>query len=334
MSGLPDDGLVTFAREMLLERIAAARQSVWLVSPFLTRSVAERIRDVAERSPASERRLLTALSDRSVQVGVLDVGALSVLREAKFHLASIRNLHAKASIIDAEWGLVGSGNLTGSGLGGEQGGNVELGVTLSPSQVRAAAELVSGWWEKADPVDARVLESYASLPRLPRRPAQDGIGPVLQLGDTVALDRILAEDEATAQSRRYWIKSNYHRSDDEEWWHRSWISDWRQAPYEIGDLIVLYLSARDGGSANCPAVVRVTSPSVFNRQWVIEHRDAGAADKWPYVTKTALVAEVPIINGVPLSVAGKTGQSVQGGYCRITREEFERMAEAMRTASG
>ncbi len=56
-------------------------------------------------------------------------------------------------------GLVGSGNLTGSGLGGEQGGNVELGVVLSPSQVGAASELVAKWWEKADPVDAQAIES-------------------------------------------------------------------------------------------------------------------------------------------------------------------------------
>lgn len=231
-------------------------------------------------------------------------------------------------------GWSASGNLTGSGLGGEKGGNVELGVILSPLQVRAAAELLVKWWGKADPVDAQAIESYALLPRLPSRAAQDGIGPVLQLGGTALLDDILAEDEGIARSRGYWIKSNYHRHDDEEWWHRGWISDWRQAPYEIGDFIVLYLSARDGGPASCPAIVRVTSPSELDRQWVVEHRDAAAADQWPYVTKTAVIAEVPITGGIPLGLAGKSGQSVQSGYCSITREEFVRMAEAMRTTSG
>lgn len=66
---------------------------------------------------------------------------------------------------------------------------------------------------------------------------------MLQLGGTASFDDILTEDEGTARSRGYWIKSNYHRHDDREWWHRGWISDWRQAPYEIGDFIVLYLSA-------------------------------------------------------------------------------------------
>lgn len=104
MSGLAKGELVTFAREQLLERIADARESVWLVSPFLTRSVSERIRDAVEQSSARERRLLTALSDRSVQVGVLDARALSVLHEGDFRLASIRNLHAKVTIVEVSGG--------------------------------------------------------------------------------------------------------------------------------------------------------------------------------------------------------------------------------------
>ncbi len=76
----------------------------WLVSPFLTRSVSERIRDAVEQSSARERRLPTALSNRSLQVGVLDARALLVLHEGDFRLSSIRNLHAKVSIVDGEWG--------------------------------------------------------------------------------------------------------------------------------------------------------------------------------------------------------------------------------------
>lgn len=105
MSRLPKGGLVTFAREQLLERIAGARESVWLVSPFLTRSVSERIRDAVEQSSARERRLLTTLSDRSIQVGVLDARALAVLHEGDFRLASIRNLHARSpsSMVSGGW---------------------------------------------------------------------------------------------------------------------------------------------------------------------------------------------------------------------------------------
>ena len=326
-----DGKLLTFARDQLLRRIEGARKRVWLVSPFLTAPIAGRICEAVGQSSAGQRRLLTALVARSVQVGVLDPKALLKLQGYGFAIASIPNLHAKVSLVDSDWGLVGSGNLTGTGLGSGDGGNVELGVVLTPTQIRGASTLFAGWWDEAEPVSAEVIESYAALSRFPRTKTSLGdFGTALDLPQTEELDRVLGEDAAVAHSRRYWIKSNYHRRDEEVWWHRGWISGWRKAPYEVGDLIVLYLSARDGGPANCPAVVRVVSPSRHDRDWAIAQRDVAVADKWPYVTKTSVVAEVPIPSGVPLAVAGKSGQSVQGGYCSISREQFEQVALAMR----
>ena len=198
-------------------------------------------------------------------------------------------------------------------------------------QIDAAAGLFADWWKRAEPVTTEVIEAYAALPRISRQPVEVGdFGPTLDITQTQELDEILAEDETAATTRGYWIKSNYHRAGDENWWHRGWISDRRKAPYEVGDLIVLYLSARDGGPANCPAIVRVVSRSRHDRDWVIAHRDAAAADRWPYVTETAVVAEVPVSSGIPLSLVEKSGQSVQGGYCRISREQFEKFALAMR----
>jgi hypothetical protein len=144
-----------------------------------------------------------------------------------------------------------------------------------------------------------------------------------------ALERLLSMDSSVASGRRYWIKSNYHRADDERWWHRGWISDWRRGSYEVGDLIVLYLSAREGGPACCPAVVEVKSPSRHDPEWVRSHRDADAAERWPFVTETEVVGEVPLESGAQLAVIGKNGQSVQGGYCGIDRSEFERLVQAM-----
>jgi hypothetical protein len=324
-------GLVTFAREDLLERVAGAKERVWLVSPFLTAPVAACIRDAVDESATPQLRLLTALVPRSVQVGVLSPKALTILRECGFEIASIPNLHAKVSLVDSDWGLVGSGNLTGTGLGGAEGANVELGVVLDQGQIKAASELVAGWWEhEAESVSAEEIEEYAKLPRFPKEQTKLRVpGRPVALSTARGLDEILAEDPATAGERRYWIKSNYHRPDEENWWHRNWISDWRQGPYEVGDLIVLYLSARDGGPACCPAVVQVTEPSHYNRDWVLEHRDLDAADRWPYVTKTAVVDEVPVPSGAPLSAVGKNGQSVQAGYCSISRDEFEQLARAM-----
>jgi hypothetical protein len=323
--------LLTFAREELLRRIATAERHVWLVSPFLTAPIAARIRDAAAQSSAAELRLLTALVPRSVQVGVLSPAALSLLRECGFQIASIPNLHAKVSLVDSSWGLIGSGNLTGTGLGGSEGGNVELGVLLDEDQIRAASKLVDGWWRRdAVAVSAEEIEAYANLPRFPQeKPGIPVRGTPLGLTEDGGLETLLAEDDAVAAARRYWLKSNYHRPDEEHWWHRNWISDWRQGPYEVGDLIVLYLSARDGGPACCPAVVEVTSPSRLDPDWVLAHRDADAAERWPYVTETSVVGEVPIQSGAPLSVIGKNGQSVQAGYCSIDRDEFESLVRAM-----
>jgi hypothetical protein len=47
------------------------------------------------------------------------------------------------------------------------------------------------------------------------------------------------------------------------------------------------------------------------------------------VTETSVVGEVPLEAGARLSVIDKNGQSVQGGYCRIDRSEFEQMVRAM-----
>jgi hypothetical protein len=326
-----EETLVTFAREELLEKIGEAGERVWLVSPFLTAPIAARISDAADRSSAEDLRLLTALVPRSVRAGVLSPAGLSMLREAGFRVSSIPNLHAKVSLIDSNWGLVGSGNLTGTGLGGEEGGNIELGVLLGQAQVKASSELVSRWWEEeADPVGPEQIAEFAALPPFPKAESEPmPVGTSLPLAGVGGLERIIAEDAPIAAGRRYWIKSNYHRPGDERWWHRNWISDWRQGPYEVGDLIVLYLSARDGGPACCPAVVQVTKPSREDPEWVRTHRDEDAAERWPYVTETSVVGEVPIDAGALLSVIDKNGQSVQAGYCGIDRGEFEVLVRAM-----
>jgi PLD-like domain len=321
--------LLLFARHQLLGQIAGATRRVWLTSPFLTFPIAAKLREAAERSAATDLRMLTSLAPRSVQVGVLSPQGLSLLRDGGFEIASIPNLHAKASLVDG-WGLVGSGNLTGTGLGGAEGGNLELGVVLSPTQVDEASDVVNGWWKKAKPVGDEQIAQFAALPRFTSpQGTPPPLGSMLGLVSEAGLEALLDEGEGVATSRRYWIKSNFHRPGEEQWWHRDWISDWREAPYGVGDLIVLYLSARDGGPARCPAVVQVTYPSHFNRAWVIAQRDVDAAERWPYVTKTSIVGEVPIAAGAPLSVIDKNGQSVQSGYCEIDRLEFERLVEAM-----
>jgi hypothetical protein len=322
--------LVTYARTELLARIRGAEQRIWLASPFLSKPVSEEIAAAVEESSAGERRLLTALIASSVQTGVLDPYGLDTLLDSGFELCSVPNLHAKLSLIDTSWGLVGSANLTNAGLGSKGGANVELGVILDGGQIATAAELFTRWWDSADPIGAGVIAEYAALPRLKKSPGQPvAYGTPVAVSLPQSLEDIFAEDELTALGRGYWVKSNYQRHDDSTWWRRGWISDWRQASYAIGDLIVLYLSAKDDGPAICPAVVRVTEQSELASEWIAEHGDPEAAKQWPYRTMIELVGEVPIESGAKLEEFGLSGQSVQGGYCSITRQQFEEALRAM-----
>jgi PLD-like domain len=322
--------LVTYARTDLLARIRGAEQRVWLASPFLSKPVAEEIATAVEESSAGERRLLTALVAGSVQTRVLDPSALELLRDSSFEICSVPNLHAKLSLIDESWGLVGSGNLTNSGLGSEGRANVELGVILDAGQIASAGELFARWWDGADPIGAGVLAEYAALPRLKRAPGQPvSHGEPIGVGLPQSFEDLLGEDALTANGRGYWVKANYQRQDDQTWWNRGWISDRRQASYAIGDLIVLYLSAKDDGPAICPAVVRVTEQPQFARDWIAEHGDPEAAQQWPYRTMIEVVGDVPIESGAGLEEFGLSGQSLQSGYCSITRQQFEEALRAM-----
>ena len=314
-----------------MRQIENAKARIWLASPFLSAAIAEYIAEAATRSSATERRLLTALVPRSVRVGVLDPKALLILEDYGFKIVSRRNLHAKVSVVDSHWGLVGSGNLTDAGLGGTERGNAELGVVLDEPQLDQAVAIFSRWWQGGTRVSRQLIEKFDALERMGKLPDEPmPNGPSVKLPQTDELSRFLAEDEAAANSRRYWLKSAYHDPGNPDWWHRGWISDSAPLPnYMKGDLIVIYLGARNGGPQLCPAVLRAKTMARDDRDWVIRHRDLKAAGQWPYVTETAFVADLPVDQGVPLRLIGKTGHSLRRGNCGITREEFEALARAM-----
>ncbi|HEX6753678.1 MAG TPA: phospholipase D-like domain-containing protein [Solirubrobacterales bacterium] len=321
--------LIAFAREELLRKIAGAEGRIWLASPFLTFPVAKRIGDAARESTAGDRRLLTALDDRSVEVGVLDPNALDQLADTGFEIASIDNLHAKVSLIGSGWGLVGSGNLTGKGLGDEAGGgNHELGVILTDEQVEEASAFFADWWKVAQQVTADEIAAYKLLPRVHGK-GLGSVGPSLPVADVAQLQRLLADKSELDGSERYWIDANYHDPSNETWWHRDWISGQPEVAYSEGDLIVLYLGKKYGGPGRCPAILRATTSTRPDPAWVAANRDdPEAPERWPNVTRTTILAEVPVTAGIPLEIIGKTGQSLRRGFLEITRAQFDKLAQA------
>lgn len=322
--------LRTFARTELLSNIHKSRVRVWLASPFLSHPIAQ---ELAAASPGrADRRLLTALVAGGVQVGSLNPKALQVLKDDGWEIRSIRNLHAKLSIVDEAWGLIGSGNLTNAGLGSTEKGNIELGVVLSPAQIGAAASIYAEWWGEADEISDEDIARFASLPtRHTEKVDEIAVGPALEIADPADLEAVLGANEL---GRRFWVKANYHRRrpDGREWWHRGWISDWREASYRRGDLILLYLGTKFDGPRRCPAIVRVTEESRYDPEFVAEN-DPEAADRWPYVTDIECVFEVPIESGVPLDVFDVTPNGLQGGYKELSRSQFEDAAGYLMTAA-
>lgn len=319
--------LVTAASETLLWRLRFASDRIWLASPYVSLTAAARI--AQEAGQTCERRLLTAVSETSVRTGALSAKGLLELQADGFEIASLANLHAKLSLVDS-WGIIGSGNLTGAGLGLGGEGNLELGVELSETQSLSAAAIFTRWWQRADPVPASELKRLAALPVQIPKGGSSTKGPKLPLDGAENLEAILAEDSDTAASRGYWIKANYHRHDQEDWWRRGWISDHRRASYAIGDLIVLYLSARNGGPARCPAVVRAMTKIRHDPNFVLAEGDAEAIPQWPFVTETTRIAQIlPATDGIKLDIMGKTPKSLENGYCSITREQFETGARAL-----
>jgi hypothetical protein len=321
--------LVPFARGELLQGIEAAQERIWLASPFISAPIASYVVKSAAKAPGTaEKKLLTALVGGSVRVRALDPKALLILQEGGFEVRSIQTLHAKVSIVDSDWALVGSGNLTNAGLGSTERGNVELGVILNPVQVAVAAAIYAGWWDEALPVSRELIEEFDALPRIRRKADEPpDYGTVVEPPQTAALDEILAEDIAAAHSRGYWIKSAYHSPTRPDWWHRNWISDPTHPRYEIGDLIVIYLTGKDGGPQACPSIVRVSSSSRNDPEWVIKHRDAAAAGQWPWVTETTFVADVAIADAVSLTLIDKAAPQTRA---TISRKEFEVLARTMR----
>jgi hypothetical protein len=305
--------LIEVARPLLLKRLRQAKREVVLVAPFLTMEVADALGQSATTSSATRLRLLTALTKRSVIAGVLDPAALALLTDYGFEVRSIRNLHAKLTLVDEGWGLLGSGNLTTRGLGGGPNGNVELGVVLSPPQIRQARAVAARWWRQAAPVTTAELAAYSKLPRAPGVPgAGMGVGPVLPVD----------ADDLLVRKRRgstgWWLKMLYHdtRAGQPDWWRRvSWVSDGRPPAnplkptggprYQSGDLLVFYLVERDGPVRCCPAIAEVQAIARYDPEFVRTNAAAGEHLQWPWVTPVRVrhattLAKAPLLRQLPV----------------------------------
>lgn len=332
--------LLDVARDDLVESVRHATRRVWLSSPFLSKSVAELIAEAATFSDASDLRFITALGADPVRRGVLSIKGLESLQEARFDLRSVPNLHAKAAVVDNDWGLAGSGNLTVSGLGGSDRGNVELGVVLTVAQVSVAARYLRDWWKLAEPILPGDLTHYRRWsPKRGTGAAKKDRGPVhgtpIPLSPGRELSRLKAERAPRHPDRGYWLKMLYYDGRDlSRWWEEmTWVSDVHtrrkhdgkplgRPTYRIGDLLVLYLV----GEA-CPAIAEVTRKAEFEPKRVRRESSRSDADRWGWVTEVRVIHKnASGLDGAPDLESLKIAPSSvrQHGHIRISAAAYAR----------
>lgn len=142
-------------REVILTRMAGARESLWISTANVKEMYIER-----DGAYGSILDLFAELCQRGVELRLLHAELPSRPFRASFdkikalwsgglHLKICPRVHFKAVIVDGAWIYLGSANLTGAGLGAKQEGkrNFELGFVTEDFEIidRATALFQSVW---------------------------------------------------------------------------------------------------------------------------------------------------------------------------------------------
>ncbi|HRI53213.1 MAG TPA: phospholipase D family protein [Pseudomonadota bacterium] len=142
-------------REVILTRMAGARESLWISTANVKEMYIER-----DGTYSSILNLFAELCQRGVELRLLHAELPSRPFRASFdkikalwsgglHLKICPRVHFKAVIVDGAWIYLGSANLTGAGLGAKQEGkrNFELGFVTEDFEIidRATALFQSVW---------------------------------------------------------------------------------------------------------------------------------------------------------------------------------------------
>jgi hypothetical protein len=341
MARAGSSGIVETTRRPVLQQVREATSELVIAAPFISKGVAAEVSRAALAGCARKRLLLTALNDDAVMRGYLDPAGLRVLAEAGFEIRSIRNLHAKIVLVDGAWGVVGSGNLTSTGLAGKRRRNLELGVVLTSAQVAAARKIAMRWWKLGGPVDEALLKKYQALERSSGsgRRRRGGVGPFIngeEDGEEIP-DLGWQRRDGSRPRTGLWLKMLYHhtRRESPNWWRRvKWISDGRPPPsadhlvggprYEMGDLLVFYLLEKGGPVRCCPAIAEVKAAPRYDPEFVAANALPGDELQWPWVTKVKVLDSTSLDHAPVLGDLDVASQSVrQQGRLVLEARQFE-----------
>ena len=324
---MEDTQFIDSAEFQLFDLVGKAKKQVVLVSPFLTIPVALRLASIARVSTA-EWSILTNLNPAAAAGGYLSIDGLRELQKAGVVVGHLGRLHAKVYLAD-ERALVGSANLTQTGLGITSHSNVELSVRIEGDAIDDLNETIKRWRNIAAVVDSAAIDRFErevrALPRAVAVTYPIGLGHV---DDRAALS--MANLIADARERKLWVKAQYGAPNAEKWNSAHWFSSSKRArpSFAPGDLVLIY--SKDVGA--CYAIVEVTDVPANDPQFV-EAQGYSLADseRWPWVNST-MPRLVPN-DGSTVAPAdlGFSSLGLQVGHRKLGIAEF---VEAIHALSG
>lgn len=254
---------------------------VLLTSPYLSYAECARVARAAQES-TREIILCTVLDPFAAAQGYLSVEGLRRLAAAGVELRHVKRLHAKCFLV-GEQGLVGSGNLTGAGLGYTAEPNREIGVEVAPDQVAALRATIDGWPAQViSDADLEDLEQRArSVAPTPGR-VPDTAGPteLRRAAEQVLLD-------AQSGERGLWVKAEGGDPKPGAWLNQYFFAspDNGRPRFKIGDLVLICA----GNTNDCYAIVEVTGEAEWKTDIPLFRgpvRDEESVEKWPWVNRT------------------------------------------------
>ncbi|MCA9493090.1 MAG: hypothetical protein KC621_24335, partial [Myxococcales bacterium] len=181
--------------------IRSARKRVWVVSPWVSGNMVDSLLHGARAAPPLDLRLVFRWPCDATEAPLVHPDALGRWIQAGGRVECVtgaRRLHAKTFLVDDDWAMVGSGNLTDSGMGlhGSGLGNRELAVELRGAQVQE----VDRWMrdlpvQDIQPTDLQTLSTWKAAWNEVESKARPPSPPPLRPGNQGGVDASLSASE-------------------------------------------------------------------------------------------------------------------------------------------
>jgi hypothetical protein len=265
---------------------AAGTATIRLVSPFF--SYADLIDDLAKsgRTVALIVRLGEATSPRDLRQALSNPNV-------KVRFYTSRKFHTKLYIFGDKCALIGSANLTESGLQS----NREAVITVFPlmPEFDQLVGLFETYWAQAEVLNERKLDTYESLCR--RRPPDPGARPfqnelIASFGDTLPAEGVQTGGRRLSSDKLY--LKDYERSyqeflqayrEVEALYNEFGLRKTTEVPLRI-EVDQFFNFLRDKHCRGNDFEVALVQPAEVRRNTLNQLLQLWAADPWPYLGTT------------------------------------------------